>query len=334
MQTIRAIEGVDRNRFEAEILPARQPVVMKGLVGNWPVVHAARQSDAGLADMLKMWDVSGKSARISILPPAHKGNFFYNDDLSGYNFMVDQTTVSNLVDRLLANTDRVDFVTIYAQSLILADYMPAFEALHPLPVLTSSTGPRLWLGNRVRTQTHFDPAHNIACAVAGRRRFTLFPPEQIDNLYPGPFDFTPGGVPISMVTLENPDLEKYPLFAKALETAQMAELEPGDALYIPYGWWHHVQSLSGFNALVNYWWNEAGNDWLPPVTALYAAVLTLRDLPPDQRRIWQHIMQRYVFDDTAAAVAHLPEKGRHGFGRLTAEVRARLKAFVIRTLGG
>jgi len=330
---VKEIEGIDRARFEAEILPARQPVLLKGLVGDWPVVRAARESNAAVAALFKQMDTSGKSANISVLPPAHKGNFFYNDELTGYNFRVDQTTVSALLDRLLENAAREDFVTVYAQSLILADYMPDFEADHPLPVLASSTGPRLWLGNRVRTRTHFDPAHNIACAVAGKRRFTLFPPEQIDNLYPGPFDFAPGGVPVSMVSLESPDLARYPLFARALEQAQYADLEPGDALYVPYGWWHHVQSQTGFNALVNYWWNEAGADWVPPNIALFAAILALRDLPEDQKAIWKHIMERYVFGDTAASVAHLPERGRHGFGKLLPAVRARLKGFIRTAMG-
>lgn len=333
MQPVRVVTGVDRARFEAEILPARQPVVLKGLVRDWPVVKAAQESNAAVTAMFKRLDTSGKSASISILPPVHKGAYFYNDDLTGYNFMVDQTTVSALLDRLLENENREDFVTIYAQSLILADYMPAFQADHLLPVLASSTGPRLWLGNRVRTQTHFDPAHNIACAVAGRRRFTLFPPEQIDNLYPGPFDFAPGGVPVSMAPLENPDFDRYPLFEKALAQAQYADLEPGDALYIPYAWWHHVQSRAGLNALVNYWWNEAGADWISPNIALYAAILTLRDLPDDQKHIWKHMMERYVFGDTAASVAHLPESGRHGFGRLLPAVRARLKGFIRTAMG-
>lgn len=330
---IREIEGIDRARFEAEILPARQPVLLKGLVGDWPVVRAARESNAAVAALFKQMDTSGKSANISVLPPVHKGNFFYNDDLSGYNFRVDQTAVSGLLDRLLENAAREDFVTVYAQSLILADYMPGFEADHPLPVLAASTGPRLWLGNRVRTRTHFDPAHNIACAVVGRRHFTLFPPDQIDNLYPGPFDFAPGGVPVSMVSPESPDLARYPLFAKALEQAQQADLEPGDALYIPYGWWHNVQSQTGFNALVNYWWNEAGADWVPPNIALFASILALRDLPEDQKAIWKHVMDRYVFGDTAASVAHLPERGRHGFGKLLPAVRARLKGFIRTAMG-
>ncbi len=53
--------------------------------------------------------------------------------------------------------------------------------------------PRIWLGNSITTPTHLDEWNNIGCVVTGRRRFTLFPPEQIKNLYIGPIDFAPDG---------------------------------------------------------------------------------------------------------------------------------------------
>ena len=80
--------------------------------------------------------------------------------------------------------------------------------------------PRVWFGNRVTVQTHYDISSNIACVVAGRRRFTLFPPEQLVNLYVGPLEFTLAGQPISMVKLEQPDFERYPRFRQALAAAQ------------------------------------------------------------------------------------------------------------------
>jgi quercetin dioxygenase-like cupin family protein len=38
--------------------------------------------------------------------------------------------------------------------------------------------------------------------------------------------------------------------------AMEAELSPGDAIFIPMGWFHHVEALERFNVLVNYWWDE------------------------------------------------------------------------------
>ena len=53
--------------------------------------------------------------------------------------------------------------------------------------------PRLWLGNAIKVATHYDQMENIGIVVTGRRRFTLFPPEQVANLYMGPIELTPAG---------------------------------------------------------------------------------------------------------------------------------------------
>ena len=110
------------------------------------------------------------------------------------------------------------------------------------------------MGNRAVVGPHNDHPDNIACVIAGRRRFRLFPPEQFANLYIGPLELNPAGRPVSFVSVNAPDLARYPRYARALEASREAELEPGDAIYIPSMWWHSVESLEPFNLLVNYWW--------------------------------------------------------------------------------
>jgi Cupin-like domain len=96
-----------------------------------------------------------------------------------------------------------------------------------MPLFDAGILPRIWLGNRITTPTHVDEWNNVGCVVAGRRRFTLFPPEQIGNLYIGPLDFAPTGASMSMVSLRDPDFARYPKFRDALAAAQTAELGPG-----------------------------------------------------------------------------------------------------------
>ena len=158
-------------------------------------------------------------------------------------------------------------------------------------------------------QTHFDLSSNIACVVGGRRRFTLFPPDQLPNLYIGPIEFNISGPPISMVPLEIPDLARFPRFAEALRHSRSAELAPGDAIFIPYGWWHHVESLAPFNVLANYWWNDARQAG-SPFDCMLHAILALRDLPPDQRAVWRTMFEHYVFTAPDEALAHLPREQR------------------------
>jgi hypothetical protein len=157
---------------------------------------------------------------------------------------------------------------------------------------------------------HFDFADNLAVVTAGRRRFTLFPPEQLENLYVGPVDFTPAGQPISLVDFDNPDLTRFPRFSEAMRHAQVVEMLPGDAIFIPAMWWHHVAGLESFNALVNYWWRQSPQYLGSPNVALLHAMLTIRDLPPEQKRAWQEQFRYYVFEADGRECEHIPERAR------------------------
>jgi len=119
--------------------------------------------------------------------------------------------------------------------------------------------------------------------VSGRRRFTLFPPEQIANLYVGPVDFTPTGAPIVLPSLTEPDFEHFPRLRVALENARVAELEPGDALYIPALWWHQVESLSNCNVLVNYWWHPIAGEAVGASPVFGPEAPVSDHIPPERR---------------------------------------------------
>jgi hypothetical protein len=201
-----------------------------------------------------------------------------------------------------------------------------------MPLLDAGVEPRVWIGNAVKVNTHLDLACNIACVAGGRRRFTLFPPEQLANLYIAPLDFTPSGAPVSLVQLTDADHARFPRHAEALRHAWQAELGPGDALYIPFGWWHHVESLAPFNVLVNYWWNPAP-DFGPPHGALLHALLTIRDLPADQRAVWANLFQQLVFTDPDEALAHLPVEQRGMLAPPSAERTRRIREKLARDLG-
>jgi hypothetical protein len=190
----------------------------------------------------------------------------------------------------------------------------------------------LWLGNRTHTATHWDQSQNLACVVAGRRRFTLFPPQQLKNLYVGPLEFTLAGQPTSLVDIDAPDLDTHPRFAEALKSARRAELGPGDALYIPAMWWHDVLSLEDFGSLINFWWRDAEPPLLTPLNALYHAVITMRDLPPNELAAWRNMFDHYIFGDNGDPVEHLPQNARGLLGKRTPELVARVKKLLIDAL--
>jgi hypothetical protein len=317
---IPVLHGVTRAMFESEIRPAARPVVFSGLVADWPLARAARESPGALARAIKALD-AGRVPQIIEAPAASDGRLFYRDDLAGFNFTRRPVAIGELVDRLVRLADAPDGPAMYLESLPADPYLPAFARDHVMPLLDARVGPRIWIGNAVKVNTHFDLVYNIACVVAGRRRFTLFPPEQLGNLYLAPLDFTPSGAPVSLAQLSQPDLARFPRLAVALSSARQAELGPGDALFIPYGWWHHVESLTPFNVLANYWWNDAP-DHGAPHGALLHSLLAIRDLPADQRVVWESLFRELVFTDPETALAHLPADRRGMLGAPSAE-RAR-----------
>ena len=296
-------EKVDRAMFEHDIRPGNRPVVLKGLVADWPVVRAARTSPEALGAYLKSFD-AGRPAKVAICPASEQGRYFYNDDMSGMNYRSIPGTVTQVVDRLLADKGGGD--SIYVQAIQADQHLPGMVAALPMP-LVDGVRPRLWIGNSILTQTHFDESVNIACHVAGEKTFTLFPPEQVANLYPGPLDLTPAGVPVSMVDLDAPDLERFPNFKTALAAAQAARLEPGDALFIPALWWHHVRTTGPLNLLVNYWWNEVPAAAYSPFSTLYLAALSLKRVPADQRQAWRDLVNYFIFDEGGEPMGHLPD---------------------------
>jgi len=326
------VDDVSVEQFRDELYPAGQPVLMRGAIRDWPAVRAASESAESLAGYLARFDC-GRAVETLFGRPEIAGRFFYNERLDGLNFERRNEHLAASVECMLAMRGKPAPPSIYIQSAPIPDCLPGFDAENRLALVDAGVVPRIWVGNRLTVQTHFDLSENIACAVAGRRRFTLFPPAQTPNLYPGPFELTLAGPPVSMVQPDAPDFDRYPRFRDALAEAQQAELAPGDALYIPYFWWHHVQALDDLNVLVNYWWNDAAADLGSPFDALLHAILALRDLPERQRQAWQTMFGHYAFADSETSVGHLPEHSRGALGRHDLKRRQHIRRMLISALG-
>src|SRR5258708_4203310 len=144
--------------------------------------------------------------------------------MTGFNFLRNRLPLAAVADQVLRYAEFPQSPAVAAQSALIRDCLPGFTAENSLNIVDDNVQPRIWLGNRITTPTHVDEWNNIGCVVAGRRRFTLFPPEQIANLYIGPLDFAPTGAPMSLVSLRSPDFERYPNFREALAAAYAAAL--------------------------------------------------------------------------------------------------------------
>jgi hypothetical protein len=329
--TVREVSGIDPRDLPDSILKATEPVVLRGLVASWPFVHAGRESDhAAVAYLRRFYQDATVGALLGA--PEIGGRFFYNDDLSGFNFRPVRLKLDTLLDEIARHRSAPRPPAIYMGSTTLDTCLPGFRAENDLGMGERQPLVSVWIGNRTRIAAHHDLPDNLACVAVGHRRFTLFPPSELANLYIGPLDFTPAGQAISLVDFANPDYERFPRFVDARERAQVAELGPGDAIFIPSMWWHHIESLDSLNVLINYWWRQSPGFMDSPMSALMLAILTVRDLPPAQRAAWQNLFHHYVFAADASTADHIPADARRVLGPLDAEAARELRARLLQKL--
>jgi len=331
MKAIRELHGLTPAGLNDAILTSTEPLVLRGLATAWPLVQAAERSNDDLARYLMgFW--RDASVGVMLAPPEANGRIFYNDDLSGFNFERKLGRFDVVLNSLLQTLALDKPPALYIGATSVDSCLPGLRAENDLGLNVDDAIVSLWLGNRSRIAAHFDLPDNIAVVAAGRRRFTLFPPDQLDNLYVGPLDFTPAGQAVSLVDFHAPDFERYPRFRTALEHGLEAELEAGDALFIPSMWWHHVEALAPLNLLVNYWWRRTPDFRDSPVNALMMAILTLRGLPPEQRAAWRQQFEHYIFGDPEQAVAHIPEAARHALAPLDDNGARAMRAHLLNRL--
>lgn len=323
---------VDAKTFETQIRPGARPAVLRNLVGQWPAVKSA-QSGAGNISAYLLSMYANVPVPLFEVPAEMNGRLFYDTQLNGFNFRSSRAPLGAIISRLMELRDQPKVPALYSGSISLPIYLPSFIDGNPLPIplRSEATLQSIWIGNRTRVAAHFDASENIACVVAGRRRFTLFAPEQVANLYVGPLDRTPAGQPISLVDLAAPDLDRFPRFAQALEQAQSAELGPGDAIYIPTLWWHAVDGLDAFNVLVNYWWQDTPAYFEPPMQSLLHCLLSIKGLPAAQRSAWKALFDYLIFQD-GTALEHLSAQQRGLFGDLTSEKASIIRAMLLERL--
>jgi hypothetical protein len=333
---IRETSGRDLNpeRFQREIVQGCRPVVIRGLVVDWPVVKAGLASARALKDYLATFDI-GERVEIFFGDPAIRGKYYYNPGFQGFNFERRIVKLSEALESVLEAVEQRDARSTYVGSVPTAHCLPGFVANNPTPLAATSAGPRIWLGTAANISSHYDTTDNLACVIAGRRRFTLYAPELIGRLYIGPIDNTMSGPPVSLAASAPTDSDKqYPLFEEIRDQALTAELETGDALYLPKLWWHQVESTAPLNGLINYWWDAFSSGPDAPYTSLLFALITISERPLAERQAWKAFFDHYVFRSNGHPLAHLPPEQHGLLGPLKPDNYSKIRARIMRLLRG
>ncbi len=315
--------------LQEEIIPLYQPAIIKNAAAHWPILEFAERSKQSLYNYLKPKCLNQEPINsYNAIESANK-RYFYSEDMNGFNFERQQEYLADFLERLLA-INNPDEQATYAGAVDIRRHIPLFEKSNTFPLLDGQNfQPRVWIGNSATVSTHFDIQDNIACVVSGERQFTFFPPEQIQNLYIGPLDFTISGVPASMVNIDSPDFEKHPKYKEALKSSQVAVLEPGDAVYVPSLWWHNVRSQGEFCMLVNYWWDNPTYKIDSAMNTLLHGLYTIGHLPPKERLAWRELFDYFVFKTEGEPLQHLSEGRRGVAGNMSENLYKRIKHYVL-----
>ncbi len=234
LQAVDQVESIRAEDFKANYYHPKKPLVIKGLSRQWPAYTRWNW------DYFK--EVVG-DVRVGV----------YN------NIKSDAYTPINTADDYMKFGDYIDMVRKGPAEWRIF----LFNIFEHAPKITSDfswpeelmTGfvkryPMLFVGGQGSvTHMHFDIdlSHILHTQFAGRKRVLLFPFEEQHKLYRKPWEV------LSFVNFEKYfdshhnklDLETYP----ALQLARGYEviLEHGDTLFMPAGYWHHMEYLdSGF----------------------------------------------------------------------------------------
>ena len=255
MTPVARIDAPSPEVFEAEYVRRSRPVILRGAIDDWPATE--RWSLDRLAR--EHGDLRVLAARLdrgAVVMDARRG------------LEHAPVTLGAFLEALRGGA-RDRYV-----STPLAELPPTLARDAPLPPYCDGASwhdGNLWIGADGTTSgLHFDVADNFHAVVSGRKRFVLAPPRQSASLYPnGPLHGVPNG---ARVDLERPDFERFPRMRDA--SPVVAELGPGDLLYIPSMWWHQAHS-DDVSISINLWWAKG-----PFVAILRAAeaFMRLRDL--------------------------------------------------------
>jgi len=257
MRQAAEFQSPSEDLFRSTIVAGGEPAVLRGVANDWPLVAEAKRGSGWLA----MLAAHSADRQVGIIraDPEEEGRFHYSPDGTSLNFIRGRADLPTFLEALHRMASEPRPYAMAVQGLPADDFLPGFSLSHPMPLVPSGTKPLVWIGNASKVATHNDPFENLAIVAAGRRRFTIFPPTAEPDLYMGPEHPTPAGTPVSMVHVTKPDLETSPRLEAALAVAHEAELGPGDAMFIPVDWYHHVEALDSLNMLVNYWWKPDRN---------------------------------------------------------------------------
>jgi hypothetical protein len=228
-RTVDVRTQITADAFFADYYAANRPVLLKGIMADSPA--------------LQRWSPSFFARHHGSVPVRMTDARSHDDDYeTNFSQHVRTTTLSDFVRRLAAEPESNDYYIVARNHFFEEPTLrPLRRDLRPPRGIIDSNddGPgtvKLWFGPKgTVTPLHHDEHSILFAQVYGRKRFKLIPPFDGPRMYVRRRFF-------SAVDPERIDAERYPEFLKA--SVADVVVEPGDALFLPVGWWHWARALA------------------------------------------------------------------------------------------
>ncbi|NXP51152.1 KDM8 protein, partial [Heliornis fulica] len=221
--------------FRDNYLIPQKPVVLEGIIDHWPC--------------MKKWSVEYFCQVAGCRTVPVELGTRYTDEEWSQKLM----TVSDFINQYIVNGNSVGYLAQHQlfdqipelkEDIRIPDYCCLGEGEEDDITINAWFGPEGTI-----SPLHQDPQQNFLAQVSGRKYIRLCSPEDSENLYPHESHILHN---TSQVDVEDPDLDKFPHFSKAV--FQSCILMPGQVLFIPVKYWHYVRSLD-ISFSVSFWWS-------------------------------------------------------------------------------
>lgn len=219
------IQHISKKEFVENYYKPQRPVLIEGLTADWPA-H-------------KKWNLEyiQSKARDQVVP------LYNSKPTKGKQNSAVPATEMKLYDYLELLKNEPTDLRIFFYNIL--DSMPELVKDFEYPDLGLKFFKRLPAmffggeGSKVLAHYDMDLADLMHFHFHGKKSVTLFGPEQSKFLYKVPFSVHN----LEAIDMDNPDFEKYPALKNV--TGIQVEMQHGDALYMPSGYWHFIKYLSG-----------------------------------------------------------------------------------------
>lgn len=243
LMRVRGLSGPD---FLDHFYAPGRPVVIEGAFDDWPA--------------LKLWTPEYLAAKVGGAPVEFQGGRSGAADFELAKDRHKQTMPFDAFMAMIARDAGNDaYITAYNNATNAAAFAPLQADLGTLDAYLTRAPGMMWIGPAgTFTPLHFDLTNNLLIQLVGRKQVRLVSPAQTRFMYHRRHVFS------AVHDLDDPSMvDKHPL-ARNVASLDVT-LVPGDALYIPIGWWHQVRSLD-FSVMLtctNFLWPNEGHQTFP-----------------------------------------------------------------------